>query len=246
MRKKIFILLSGIVVFGGCSPMTENIARKAAFSPSQEQLAAQDSTRVAPLQDDGSAMDPRTQEVIQEYGPIIKHYADRYGFDWRLILAVIKQESNYEPEAESYKGASGLMQMMPVTGEEVARILDLDDVSHPRNNIRGGIFYLKRLYGLFETSNEADRLKLTLAAYNAGIGRVYDAQDLAAYLNSDPEKWESVKEALPLLSKRYYTLHRSVWPQEKPRAGWFGNARETIAYVDSIMDYYDNFRLLLN
>jgi hypothetical protein len=51
---------------------------------------------------------------------------------------------------------------------------------------------------------------------------------------------------LPLLSKRFYTLHRSVWGQDRPKSGWFGNAAETVRYVDSVMEYYDDFRLALN
>jgi len=59
-------------------------------------------------------------------------------------------------------------------------------------------------------------------------------------------EWEGVKDALPLLSKRFYTLHRSVWGQDRPKSGWFGNAGQTLKYVDSVMDYYDDFRLALN
>ena len=246
MRKQILMIMLGMALFGGCTPMSENIARKATISPSEEQLAKLDSAGAVATPEAESTLDPKTRAIIRKYGYVIRQYAGKYGFDWRLILAVIKQESRFAADAESHKGASGVMQIMPVTRREVARVLDLEDLSHPRNNIRGGIFYLKRLYALFDGSSDGDRIKLALAAYNAGIGRIYDAQDLSAYLNSDPGKWESVKDALPLLSKRYYTLHRAVWPQEKPRSGWFGNARETIAYVDSIMDYYDDFRLLLD
>jgi membrane-bound lytic murein transglycosylase MltF len=158
----------------------------------------------------------------------------------------MKQESRFSRAAESDKGAEGLMQLMPVTGEELARKLELDDISHPEHNIQAGIFYLRKLYDLFEGSGDADRLKLTLAAYNAGLSRVIDAQELASYLHAKPAEWEAVKDALPLLSKRFYTLHRSVWGQDKPKSGWFGNAGQTLKYVDSVMDYYDDFRLALN
>jgi membrane-bound lytic murein transglycosylase F len=119
-------------------------------------------------------------------------------------------------------------------------------MSHPASNIHGGVYYMKRLYNLFEGSDPSDRLKLTLAAYNAGLGRVYDARDIAAYLHEDPNTWESVRNALPLLSKRYYTLHRSVWEDARPSVGWFGNSRETLTYVDRIMDTYEEYQLVLN
>ena len=135
---------------------------------------------------------------------------------------------------------------MPGTSEEIARDLSIDDLSHPNNNIRCGVYYMRQLYGLFEGAPESDRIKLTLAAYNAGIGRIYDAQELAAYLHEDPLAWESIRDMLPLLSRRYESLHRSVWDGEKPKAGYFGNARETVKYVESVMAHYDDYRLMLN
>jgi len=191
-------------------------------------------------------LDPATRMTIQEYGHVIKANAERYGFDWRLVLAVMKQESGYSHEAESRKGARGLMQIMPTTGGQVAEQLGIEDLNHPNENIRGGIYYLRQLYNYFDGLEEEERLKLSLAAYNAGIARIYDAQELAAYLHDDPGQWESIKGALPLLSKRYYTLHRNVWDQERPRAGWFGNANETIGYVENIMRSYDQMKLALN
>jgi membrane-bound lytic murein transglycosylase MltF len=190
--------------------------------------------------------DPSTERCIRSYGPAIKRYAVRYGFDWRLVLAIMKQESRYSRNAESHKGAVGLMQLMPLTRGELAMKLDLADLSHPEHNIQAGIFYLRKLYDMFEGAGEADRLKLTLAAYNAGFSRVRDAQELAIHLDDEPMQWEAVKDALPLLSKQFYTLHRTIWGQDKPRSGWFGNSRETIKYVDSVMDYYDAFRLAMN
>jgi membrane-bound lytic murein transglycosylase F len=169
-----------------------------------------------------------------------------YGFDWRLIVAVMRVESGFSATAESQKGAAGFMQMMPTTSEEVGKSLDIDDMAHPSNNIKGGVYYLARLFRLFESSEQTDRVKLTLAAYNAGIGRIYDAQELAAYFHESPAKWSAVREALPLLSKRYYTLHKNIWSQDRPKSGWFGNSRETIAYVDKIMRCYDEYRESLN
>jgi membrane-bound lytic murein transglycosylase F len=185
--------------------------------------------------------------IIQSYAGVVKKYAQQYGFDWRLVLAVMKAESKFSHEAESEKGATGLMQIMPVTSDEVARVLDIEDMAHPRNNIHGGIYYLKKLYNLFDGAEEKDRIELTLAAYNAGVGRIYDAQVLAAYLHDNPRTWEAIKGALPLLSKRYYTLHKSVWDQGRPKiAGWFGSSRETVEYVGRVMAYYKEYQSVLN
>lgn len=230
------------VLLVGCTPSGENIARKVG---SDQGTGAIPNTFIGI---DGAAplVDASTQRIIRAQGPTIKRYSERYGFDWRLILAIIKQESRFSHSAESRKGASGLMQIMPVTEQEVAGKLDLEDLSHPENNIHGGIFYLRRLYQMFEGAAEADRIKLTLAAYNAGVSRVYDAQEMAAYFHERPSEWVAVRDALPLLSKRFYTLHRSVWNQDKPKSGWFGGAKQTIKYVDAVMDFYDEYRLVLN
>ena len=227
----------------GCTPSSEDIAGKG--DPRTYGREEIDTLAVA-SGESPELLDVATERFIRTYGPTIKRYSERYGFDWRLVLAIMKQESRFSRVAESHMGAEGLMQLMPVTGEEMARKLDLDDLSHPEHNIEAGIYYLRELYNLFEGSGEADRLKLTLAAYNAGLSRVFDAQELASYLQEKPTQWQSVKDALPLLSKRYYTLHRSVWGQDKPKSGWFGNAGQTLKYVDSVMDYYDDFRLALN
>ena len=244
MLSRSFIVLTIIVTtFCGCTPFGDDVLRKGsgASAPDGGKSVGQSASGPAEI-----LLDPTTREILRSYGPAIRQNAARYGFDWRLILATMKQESRFSPSAESHRGASGLMQIMPTTGEEVARALDMENLSHPENNIRGGIYYLRELYELFEGAEEGDRIKLTLAAYNAGIGRVYDAQEIAAYLHENPLEWESIKDALPLLSRRHGSLHKGIWNASKPKTGWFGNSRETISYVESVMNHYDEYRLMLN
>jgi len=228
----------------GCSPVSESLVKKAKFNPNSVNPSA--------LGIPGSLVTSRSipqsdRLIIQSYGGVVRRYSLQYGLDWRLVLAVMKVESRFSHDVESEKGASGLMQIMPLTSDEVAKVLDIEDMAHPMNNIHGGVYYLHKLYNLFDGAGEKDRIELTLAAYNAGVGRIYDAQVLAAYLHDDPRKWEAIKEALPLLSKRYYTLHRSIWDQDRPKiAGWFGNSRETVNYVDRVMESYENYKSVLN
>ena len=231
------------LAFMSCSPVGEGLMQK----DRKPEISAEDANVIVPSSQGGtSSLDPITRDILKKQGKTIKDYSTAYGFDWRLVLAVMKTESSFDAAAESPRGAVGLMQIMPTTGEEVGRELEIDVAAHPGNNIRAGIYYMSRLYNLFRSADEADRLRLTLAAYNSGVGRIYDAQDVAAYLQENPNKWVSVRDALPLLSKRYYTLHKSVWEKERPRSGWFGSSRETVAYVDKIMNYYDDYRLVLN
>lgn len=227
-------------VVSGCSPVSESLVKKAQIKQNSQNSLTAISLAPIPLPETISQSD---RLIIQSYGGVVRRYSQQYGLDWRLVLAVMKVESRFSHEAESEKGAAGLMQIMPVTSEEVARVLDIEDMAHPMNNIHGGVYYLRKLYNLFDGTEEEDRIRLTLAAYNAGVGRIYDAQVLAAYLHDNPRKWESIKEALPLLSKRYYTLHRNVWDQDRPKiAGWFGSSKETIAYVERVMECYQKYQ----
>ncbi len=94
---------------------------------------------------------------------IIVRIANRYNVDPALIKAIIRVESSFNPNAVSYKGAKGLMQLMPIT----LKAMGVEDPFDPEFNIEAGVRYFKKLLIMFDNNVE-----LALAAYNAGITRV--------------------------------------------------------------------------
>ncbi len=198
---------------------------------------------------------PRIERILSSYENTIKRYANRYGFDWRLILAVMNQESRFRVQAVSHRGAYGLMQIMPRTGQDVSAALGIESVQQPEDNIAGGVYYLWRVKSMFTppdslvihtSATEEDIIKLALAAYNGGRTRVYDAQAMAVYLGLDPYRWDVIKDLLPMMSRRYYTLHQYVWENGRPSGGYFYGWPETINYVESVMGYYQHYKVLFD
>ncbi len=182
-------------------------------------------------------------EQIRKYLPVIRKYASRYQLDWRLIIAQILKESYFKEDALSNVGARGLMQIMPRTAREITQEIDIAYITKdPRENITAGIYYLFKQLQNFPEADPDNRLKLALAAYNCGVARIYDAQDIARFKELDPFTWEAVKECLPLLTSDHWQLHLEVWKLGTPSFGYFYGYEETIDYVDDIMVKYRHLK----
>lgn len=171
--------------------------------------------------------------AISEFDTTIREHADRIGWDWRLIASLIYQESRFNPEAESWAGAAGLMQLMPRTAEAMGVTNSLD----PQDNIKGGCTLLERLYKRFShIKDHEERMKFVLAAYNCGIGHVFDAQRLADAEGRDRNKWEGhIDEMLLQLSDPEHYNRKMV------RYGYV-RGRETVKYVTEILQRFDHYQ----
>jgi len=122
----------------------------------------------------GKAVPPsdKSLERFTRYDKWIRQAATLYQIPEELVRAVIKCESDYDPRAVSSAGAQGLMQLMPQTGTR----MQVRDSFDPRENIFGGVRYLRILANLFNGD-----LDLTIAAYNAGEGAVERAGGIPNY-----------------------------------------------------------------
>jgi hypothetical protein len=182
-----------------------------------------------------------SDEIIEEYGKVIKEEAKYYKLDWRLILAMIKQESDFTSNAVSSAGAYGFMQIMPRTGSKLEETLNLEDHTSPINNLIAGIYYYALLVGRYDAAGDTNKYKLALAAYNAGSGHVEDAMTIAYYYKKDYLKWENVREALKMLGPENDSLHTKIWGSNPP-AGRFTNWKEPINYVSNIIYFWSEYK----
>jgi len=167
---------------------------------------------------------------ISPFDQTIQRAAEKYGFDWRLLVAQAFQESRFDPNAESWAGARGLFQIMPATAEE----LGVTDPTDPGQSIWGGARYLARMRDLLaDVDDPEERLKMALASYNCGLGHVKDARKLAVKRGTPDDNWESVAAALTLLTREEVAAQATYG---------YVRAAEPIQYVGRIWDLFRTYR----
>jgi soluble lytic murein transglycosylase-like protein len=122
-----------------------------------------DNPAPVPAASSGGPVYMPSQATIQRYASIIEAAAQVHGVESALVHAVISAESGYNPAALSKAGARGLMQLMPATAQRYG----VQNIMDPRENILGGVKYLRDLLQMFQGNKE-----LAVAAYNAGENAV--------------------------------------------------------------------------
>ena len=167
---------------------------------------------------------------LSPYDDHVKKYAGYYGQDWRLITAQMYQESRFDPDAVSWVGAQGLMQVMPATGKQMG----FTELHDPEVGIHAGVKYMDHLLDRFDPKLPMEtRVHFALASYNVGYGHLLDARRLAREKGWDSNRWFGhVEEAMLLLSRpEYYS---------RARYG-FCQGGQPVHYVENIQQYYDAY-----
>lgn len=161
---------------------------------------------------------PKIQAFFQKYGK-------KYAIPWTLLAAKAYQESHWDPDAVSPTGVKGIMMLTWTT----ANSLGIENRENPEQSIKGGAQYFRQLLDRIPKSvPEKQRSAFAMAAYNIGMGHIYDARKLAEKQGKDPDSWTDIKSILPLLSrKKYYkTLQHG-----------YARGYEPVIYVDRIFNY---------
>ncbi len=130
---------------------------------------------------------------ISPYDDEFKKYGKKYGWDWRLLAALAYQESRFRQNIKNKWGAIGVMQIKrQVASEPYVGISNIEGKQNSKGNIQAGVKYLswlKKTYFDSESIEPQAQIHLTLAAYNAGPGRIKQARKKASELGLDPNLW---------------------------------------------------------
>lgn len=174
---------------------------------------------------------------LSRYDAVFKKAAKESGLDWRLLAAVAYQESRFDPQARSWAGAQGVMQLMPPTAASLGVVNPLN----PEDNIRGGTKYLVAMMDQWKphVPDPDERIKFALASYNAGAAHVEDARKLAKKHNKDSAVWFDQTELFILALARPEFFNDPV-----VQYGYL-RGEEPYNYVRQILDRYEHYKKLV-
>jgi membrane-bound lytic murein transglycosylase F len=173
------------------------------------------------------------RERLPRYQPWFEEAAAETDIDWHLLAAIGYQESGWDETAVSPTGVRGLMMLTAETAQRVG----VTDRNDPRDSILGGARYLRLIKQTIpERIPEPDRTWLTLAAYNVGFGHLEDARVLTQGRGGDPDRWDAVRETLPLLAQeRWFTQTRRGYAR-----GW-----EPVGFVRNVQTYAELLKWMI-
>jgi membrane-bound lytic murein transglycosylase F len=171
---------------------------------------------------------------ISGYDEVIKESAQKLNWDWRLMISQMYQESQFKPNAKSWAGAVGLMQLLPST----AKMYGITNLYDPKSNIKAGtkfLIYLDKYWSEFITDS-TERIKFVLASYNVGRGHIDDARRLSEKYDADSNVWEDNVE--------FYLLQKSKpkFYNDKVVRNGYCRGKETVKYVREIFERYEHYK----
>ena len=172
--------------------------------------------------------------VISHYDAQFRRHAPRIRWDWRLLAAQCYQESCFDPQARSWAGACGLMQIMPGTADHLG--LPRSAIYDPEQNIAAAVRYIAELQQSFsDIADHGERTKFVLAAYNGGGFHIRDAMALARKYGRNPQRWRDVEPfVLGLQQAQYY--------KDPVVKNGYMRGSETVDYVRRIHDRWNSYR----
>lgn len=172
---------------------------------------------------------------ISHFDELFKQYAKEINWDWRMLASLAYTESNFDTTVVSWAGAKGLMQLMPAT----ARAMGMPEgkEQNAEESIKAAIRYIASTNrSLSMIADKKERLNFVLAAYNAGLGHIYDAMALADKYGKNKYVWKNNVENYILLKSDEEYFTDSVC-----KNGYFRGI-ETYNFVRDIMTRYEIYK----
>ena len=185
---------------------------------------------------DYSKIYKRSDGDISGYDRLFKKYAATAGVEWTVLAAIAYVESNFNPNAVSWAGAVGLMQVMPSTARSYG--FTEADLRDPEKSVYIASLIISKTDRFLQSyiPNRAERLRFNLGAYNAGVGHIIDAMKLAQKYKKKPQIWYSnVEEAV------LWKTHPEFYNDPVCSYGYC-RGTETINYVRQVENAYRVFR----
>ncbi|MGZ4034404.1 MAG: transporter substrate-binding domain-containing protein [Bacteroidia bacterium] len=173
--------------------------------------------------------------IISEYDDLIKRYSKKIDWDWQLLASLIYQESHFSPTIRSWAGANGFMQLEPATAKHYG--LDTIDAT-AEQSLEAGTSYILDLDNYWKKyiADKQERIKFVLASYNAGLGHIVDARNLAIKYGKKENIWKDNVE--------YMILQKSnpkIFNDPVVKCGYCRGV-ETYLYVREILDRYKYYK----
>jgi len=169
--------------------------------------------------------------VLSPYDELIRPLADSAGIDWKMVISIAAQESKFDPNAKSWAGAVGLMQINHrFSPYSEAELYD------PEINVKESLRIIRESMDHYAYLDSAQVWPFVLATYNAGVGHVSDASRVAMDRYRDPNDWENLSDGLlKLMKRRFY---------QNARHG-FARGTETVNYVRGVMNRHEMYNTIL-